>query len=130
MGMMSMVRRIGIVLLAICFLSACGRAPEESSPADVVGSWTGTLKAQGMALELVFHFSEGSDGGLEATIDSVSQGVNGIPVERAFYDKGQLLLEAEAILGFLDARLDEDQILRGTWTQNDSSFPLELTRVP
>lgn len=141
------MRNVGltaVILLASVFLAACRPATPPTEPADpatpsspsassapaptIAGSWEGVLHAQGAALELVFHVSEGPQG-LEATIDSVTQGVNGIPVEEATYQDGRLLLEAKSILGVLDVNLEGDNTLRGKWNQAGQSFPLELTRA-
>ena len=135
------MRRIGltaVILLVSVFLAACRPATPPTSPAEaaspaapapaIAGRWEGVLHAQGAELELVFHVSEGPQG-LEATIDSVTQGVNGIPVEEATYRDGRLLLEAKSILGVLDVNLEGENTLRGTWNQAGQSFPLELTRA-
>jgi hypothetical protein len=47
---------------------------------DITGEWNGTLKVGQAELRLVLHVSKGADNNLKATLDSIHQGVNGIPV--------------------------------------------------
>jgi hypothetical protein len=64
-----------IIISAVVLLTACCAAGQ-----DITGDWQGTLSAGGAELHLVLHVTKGSDGTLHATLDSLDQGANGIPV--------------------------------------------------
>ncbi len=57
-----------------------GNALGQRAAPALVGDWQGTLKVGGVELRLVLHVSEGESGDWKATLDSVDQGANGIPV--------------------------------------------------
>jgi len=63
-----------IVLLALSLSPLCMAQPQ------VAGDWLGTLNTGGPQLHLVLHIAAAKDGSLTATLDSVDQGANGIPV--------------------------------------------------
>src|SRR5215467_13784105 len=85
---------------------------------DVTGDWHGTLNANGAELRLVLHISKNADGRLKATLDSVDQGANGIPVTSAMLKDSTLSLKVDAVQGGYEGKINADasQIV-GTWTQ-------------
>ncbi|MFB6230228.1 MAG: alpha/beta hydrolase family protein [Salinibacter sp.] len=93
-----------------------------------LGSWSGTLKAGGTELRLVFHIKRGDDGGLTATMDSPDQGATGIPVSDVTATADRVVLTVAQIGGTYEGTLTSDgSKIEGTWTQNGRSFPLTLT---
>ncbi|HUW61345.1 MAG TPA: hypothetical protein VMZ06_10085 [Candidatus Bathyarchaeia archaeon] len=136
---MKIVGRVVVALLVSAVVVACqpsekqtgGSAPTSSASdtSKVVGNWNGVLDAQGQKFELLFKLTAGPDGIIKASIDSVSQGVNDIPVEETSLKGDHLILEAKSILGVLDVTLQDGNILRGKWNQAGVSYPLELKRV-
>ena len=70
----------GMLLLA-CAL-AMGIAAECQVQTEVAGDWHGSLHTAGGELHLVLHITRGQDGSLGATLDSVDQNANGIPVTK------------------------------------------------
>lgn len=60
---------------------------------DVTGDWQGSLKAAGAELRLVLHITKAADGTLKATLDSVDQNANGIPVSSVALKGSQLSLD-------------------------------------
>jgi len=91
---------------------------------DITGDWNGTLHANGTELRLVLHISKNSDGSLKATLDSVDQGANGIPVSSATLKDSKLSLNVQAVQGTYEGKVNADASeISGTWTQG---MPLDL----
>ena len=97
---------------------------------NIVGDWQGTLKAGPTELRLVLHVVKGDDGGFKATLDSVDQGANGIPVTTVSLKDSNLNFTVAAVRGFYEGKVNPDgMIIDGTWSQNGASLPLVLKRV-
>ena len=85
---------------------------------DITGDWNGTLHANGAELRLVMHLSKNADGTLKATLDSIDQGANGIPVSSATLKDSKLNLDVSAVHGTYDGKVNADASeIAGTWTQ-------------
>lgn len=96
---------------------------------DIAGDWQGTLSAGGQELRLVLHITQAADGALQATLDSVDQGANGIPVSTITLKDSKLDLGVEAVHGAYEGRVAPGaQTINGTWTQG-SALPLEFKRA-
>ena len=96
---------------------------------SIVGDWQGTLKAGGAELRLVLHITEGGDGSLKATLDSIDQNANGIPVASVTLKDSKLNLDVEAVHGTYEGTVNADATeIKGTWTQGQP-FPLDFTRA-
>jgi hypothetical protein len=63
-----------------------------ASAQDIAGDWQGTLSANGAELRLALHITKSTDGTLKATLDSVDQGANGIPVSSISLKDSKLTL--------------------------------------
>lgn len=95
---------------------------------DVVGDWHGTLKANGAELRLVLHITKGEGGELKATLDSVDQGANGIPVSAITVKESQLSLTVEAVHGTYEGKVNAAATeIEGTWSQGPP-LPLVFKR--
>jgi dienelactone hydrolase len=91
---------------------------------DITGDWNGTLHVNGAELRLVLHINKNPDGSLKATLDSVDQGANGIPVSSATLKDSKLSLDVQAVHGTYEGKVNADgSEIAGTWTQ---SMPLDL----
>ena len=66
---------------------------------DVVGDWQGTLKAGGAELRLALHITKAEGGELKATLDSIDQGANGIPVTSVTLKNSKLTLLVDSVRG-------------------------------
>jgi uncharacterized protein len=96
---------------------------------DVTGDWQGTLQAGEADLHLVLHISK-SDSGLKATLDSVDQGANGIPVSSITFKDSKLSLGVEIVHGAYEGKLSSDgATISGTWSQNEVDLPLDFKRA-
>ena len=95
---------------------------------NIVGDWQGTLKAGGAELRLVLHLTKNADGRLGATLDSVDQGANGIPVASVSLKDSKLSLKVSAVKGTYEGTVNADATaIAGTWNQGQD-LPLDFHR--
>ncbi|HEV2400911.1 MAG TPA: alpha/beta fold hydrolase [Candidatus Sulfotelmatobacter sp.] len=100
-----------------------------ASAQDIVGDWQGTLNTGMGELRLVLHITKAADGGLTATLDSVDQAANGIPVKSVTLKNSKLNLDVEAVQGTYDGTVAPDaKTISGTWSQGQP-LPLEFKRA-
>ncbi len=86
------------------------------------GTWNGELNVMGNKVPLVFNFSTNG-----CTIDSPSQGVNGIQAEKTVKDDGTIKVKVGMIGATFEGKMTDGEI-KGTFVQN--GFPLPLTLKP
>jgi hypothetical protein len=100
-----------------------------AKPSDIDGAWMGALDAGGIKLRVVFHIANTADG-LSATMDSLDQGMNGLPITSVTRDGALLKIEAAKIGGAFDGTISADlSSIDGKWSQGGGSLPLLLKRV-
>jgi hypothetical protein len=109
----------------IHFKRAGGEAPQAAAPADtapkIVGDWAGTLSVGPAQLRLILHISAAKDGSLKATLDSVDQGANGIPVDSVKLAGNKLSLNIEAVHGTYEGTFNSGASeMTGTWSQGQN----------
>ncbi|HMG85155.1 MAG TPA: hypothetical protein VK574_05405 [Terracidiphilus sp.] len=105
--------------------SAAQAASPTVTQQSIAGDWAGTLKAGPAELRLVLHITAAKDGSLTATLDSVDQGANGIPINTVTLKEGKLNLDVQAVKGTYDGTVTKDASeINGTWSQGQ---PLELS---
>jgi uncharacterized protein len=104
-------------------------APKAAKPSDIDGNWLGTLDTGMGKLRLALHITN-TDQGLTATMDSLDQGANGMPVTSITRNGSSLKFDMKAINGAYDGTISADLAsFIGTWTQLGKSWPLEFKRV-
>lgn len=107
------------MIAVLVFLASCLAKAQ-----DIVGDWKGALDAGGVTLHLVLHVTKGADGALKATLDSVDQGANGIPVNSITLKDSKLSLGVDAVHGTYEGKVSADaSTIEGTWSQGQ---PLTL----
>src|SRR5208283_4323980 len=107
---------------------AFGRGPEQTPTKGIAGDWQGTLKAGGAELRLVLHVSEREGGQLKATLDSIDQGANGMPVTSISLKDSKLTFTVDSIHGSYEGKLNADTtVIEGTWSQGQT-FQLDFKR--
>lgn len=95
---------------------------------SIVGDWQGTLKAPNGDLRLALHITESGDGSLKATLDSIDQGANGIPVSSITLKDSKLNFTVDVVSGSYEGTVNADATeITGTWTQG-LSLPLNFRR--
>ena len=114
-----------VLMIAALVISTASVARARS----IVGDWQGTLRPPGAELRLVLHITEGGDGGLKATLDSIDQGANGIPVASVTLKDSKLTLNVEAVHGTYEGTVNGDATeIKGTWSQGQP-LPLDFKRA-
>jgi hypothetical protein len=104
-------------------------APKPAKPSDIDGDWLGTLDTGMGKLRLLLHITNTEDG-LTATMDSLDQGANGLPVNSITRTGAELKFEMKSIAGNYDGTIATDLgTITGTWTQAGKSWPLVLKPV-
>ena len=66
---------------------------------DILGDWQGTLKAGPAEFHLLVHISKANDGTLKASLDSLDQNANGIPVTTITLKDSKLTFTSDPIQG-------------------------------
>jgi pimeloyl-ACP methyl ester carboxylesterase len=129
-----MVKGLVVGLLVLGFVSAPGgRASAASSPAGprpaatLDGAWVGTLHLGAVNLRLVLKIKR-AGAGWTATVDSIDQRANDIPVDTVTLDGDKLKLALPKINASYEGRLDGDRLV-GTFKQNGAALPLELEKT-
>src|SRR5215469_11340943 len=114
----SLVREAEVVMKKLLMISALIPFAAISFAQDIAGDWNGTLHVNGAELRLVLHISKSADGSWKATLDSVDQGANGIPVSSATLKDSKLSLDVPAVHGTYEGKVNADASeIAGTWTQ-------------
>jgi uncharacterized protein len=112
-------KKLMLTMGAIVAFAATCRAQ-----APIVGDWQGTLTTGAGELRLVLHIRNAQDGNLNATLDSVDQTANGIPVTAISLKDSRLKLTIDAVHGSYEGTVNKDATeIKGTWTQGQ---PLDL----
>ncbi len=96
---------------------------------DVSGDWQGTLNTGMGDLRLVLHITKAADHAWTATLDSVDQGANGIPVKSVRLNDSKLSLDVAAVQGTYEGTLAADgKSITGTWSQG-KDLPLVFKKA-
>lgn len=120
--------RHGIMMLAFVQVFVVSQVFAAGGP-QITGTWQGTLRAGPQVLRLVLHVNQNTTGGLKATLDSVDQGANGIPVSSISLHGSKLSFSVDAVHGSYKGVVAADgNSIRGTWTQG-RPLPLNFTRA-
>jgi len=119
---MKILHRI-IIALAGTLFAACAANAQE-----IAGDYQGTLHAGAADLRLVLHITKGDGGALKATLDSVDQAANGIPVTSITFKDSKLSLGIDTVHGTYEGKVSSDGLsITGTWTQGQP-LPLDFKR--
>ena len=94
---------------------------------DILGSWNGALKVQGIELRLVFNITKTGDG-YQSTMDSPDQGAKGIPVSSTIFVGNKLTISMPNMGIEYKATLVKADELEGTFKQGGQSFPMNLSK--
>ncbi len=109
-----------------------GETPSQGVPGKgLVGHWQGSLRAgtAPVELRLVLHVA-GDAPALTATLDSIDQGANGIPISSVTLADGVVRLELAALKARYEGKLSADGAeIVGTWKQGTVEAALTFRRV-
>lgn len=116
-----------------CNLTRTGDAKVRPRPPiakEFQGQWQGTLDANGTKLRLLFKLVNQADGTGSATLTSLDQGPQEIPVTAITQNGSELKLEVGPIAGTYTGELNKDGTeIAGQWSQGPGTFPLNLKRA-
>ncbi len=112
--------------------SVSGPVAAAAAPPPITGDWAGTLIMGPAQLRLRLHITVGNDGSLTSTLDSVDQGVTGIPVDAVTLKDSKLNLAVNSVPGHgaYEGTVNKDASeIDGTWTQGPQAGTLNFTRA-
>lgn len=96
--------------------------------ASIGGVWNGTLEMAGLRLRL--NVKDAANGKLTATLDSLDQNANGIPVDSIALEARAVKFEIKVIGAKYEGTLSVDnQEIVGTFTQGGAALPLTFKRT-
>ena len=76
-----------------------------------------------------FNFTKNADGSIAATVDSIDQGANGLPVASIARTGDTVKMDVKAVGGSFEGTLNKDaSTMTGTWSQGGGSLPLTVQR--
>jgi len=102
--------------------------PSPAVSKELEGDWEGTISVpNGQSRPVVIHFKNLPGQTVEASIDSPSQGVQGVPL-RGVAQKGAVVeFAVQAVGGSYKGTLNKDGTeIAGEWTQRQAAAPLTL----
>ena len=105
--------------------------PKQSSmlPKELQGDWEGTLQAGGRTLRLVLALKPDAEGRAVATLVSVDQNNQPIPVTGFAIDGDAVSYEVKIIAGAFKGKVNADKTeIAGDWTQGPNKLPLTFKR--
>ncbi len=95
----------------------------------VEGVWQSALETHGLRFRLQLHVSHDTQGELIAALDSLDQGVSGLPAIHVTQKESAFHFEIPAIDGVFDGALNAAKnSIAGEWTQNDAKEKFEFKR--
>lgn len=95
----------------------------------VEGTWQGAVEDGQLRHRLQLHIGHDDQGRLTASLDSLDQGVSGLPAVNLTEKGSALHLEIPVASGTYDGTLNAAKnVLTGTWTQNGEQHALSFRR--
>jgi hypothetical protein len=115
------LRRIATIVL-FCLAAW---TPTSAAQSSLAGDWRGDWNISGGQLRFVLHIKSAQDGSLSATLDSLDQGMMGVPVTIIVLKDAHLTFTiASSHIRYEGIVNAEETKIRGTLTQ---TIPLRLT---
>ncbi len=89
---------------------------------NITGQWNGILKVQGIQFRVIFNINN-TDNGYSATMESLDQGVKGIPVMKTTFQQSQISMEVtRAAIEYHGE--PKEKIISGTYKQDGKEYPI------
>jgi hypothetical protein len=133
--MKRLVPKLLVLLLTMPAAAALSQTPAPSPKSNreryqpILGNWRGDLLiSDGTVVTVVFRIGLGENDSLTVSLDSPTQGREGLPVERASFDGERVTLEMLRVGARYDAVLTAQGAISGQWTQGPITLPLTLER--
>jgi hypothetical protein len=93
------------------------------------GVWEGALAEDGKTLRVRLKLTPGADGLATASLTSVDQGSQEIPVTTVTIEGQQLQVEARGVSGIYKGTLGANGEIAGEWSQGPNHLPLRFHRA-
>jgi pimeloyl-ACP methyl ester carboxylesterase len=117
-----------LILITIVALTAVGSCAQNPTP-NLVGNWQGVLPA-GKGLRLVLQIAALETGGGHATLNSIDQSPDGIPIASLTLLGSNFKFAIPAIACTYEGTVSADGgSIQGTWVQGKNSLPLTFQRA-
>ena len=98
-------------------------------PSRIDGIWLGTLQAGAASLRIQVHVKSDNTGQEYCSLDSLDQHAMGLDCATVAFSSGDFAFDVPVVKGHFAGKLSADgNTLTGTWSQNNNSLPLTLTR--
>jgi pimeloyl-ACP methyl ester carboxylesterase len=95
----------------------------------VEGIWQSGLETHGMWLRLQLHVSHDTERNLIGALDSLDQGVSGLPATRFSLNENDFHFEVPVVTGKFDGKFDAAKnSIKGHWSQTGAEADLEFKR--
>jgi len=123
-----MKRILMLAVIAVCALCPAG-AQDVAQKTNITGTWLGTLDTGAIKLRIAFHITVNGKA-YGATMDSLDQGANGLPVASVTREGAQLTMTMPMMGAKYEGTIaDDGTSIRGTFQQGGANLPLTLQRV-
>lgn len=97
---------------------------------DVTGNWQGTLTAGPAKLRIGLHITRNDAGVYSSTLDSIDQGVTGLPVRAITVKGAEVYFELPDLGAVFDGTVNKDgTAISGLFTQHGATLMLTFARV-
>ncbi len=95
---------------------------------DIAGNWKGTISTPTLEVRVALHITRTSNGGLNATMDSVDQGALGLAVSAMTLKSSTLKFTVAAAMGAYEGKVAPGGgSIEGIWIQGEP-YPLKFER--
>ena len=122
----------GNVSIPLIFRRETGAVARKPGDAifPVEGLWQGAVETHGMRLRFQLHISHDTEGALIAALDSLDQGVTGLPANRVTLKDSVFHFEIPSVAGVYEGTLNlARNTMTGKWSQTSAdNLPLNFQR--
>jgi uncharacterized protein len=122
----------GNASIPLIFRRETGAAARKPGDAifPVEGLWQGAVETHGMRLRFQLHISHDTDGSLIAALDSMDQGVTGLPANHVTLKDPIFHFEIPSVAGVYEGTLNgAKSAITGKWSQTGAdNLPLDFKR--
>jgi hypothetical protein len=122
----------GDVAIPLIFRRETGAVARKPGDAvsPVEGLWQGAVETHGMRLRFQLHISHDTEGSLIAALDSLDQGVTGLPANHVTLKDPIFHFEVPSVAGVYEGTLNSAKnAITGKWSQTSAdNLPLDFKR--
>jgi pimeloyl-ACP methyl ester carboxylesterase len=122
----------GSASIPLKFRREAGAVPRKPGDAifPVEGLWQGAVETHGMRLRFQLHISHDTEGALIAALDSLDQGVTGLPANHVTLKDPIIHFEIPSVAGVYEGTVNgAKNAMTGKWSQTSAdNLPLDFKR--